>query len=86
MPDVRPGKQATLWLAFKWEGMQPLALYATTPQQAQPFFWVRRGGTPDRLKMLRCAPRTCSRPFTGIRFRCKAVRFCDVSNHNKSVW
>ena len=57
VPDVRPGKQATLWLAFKWEGMQPLALYAATPQQAQPFFWVRRGGAPDRLKMLRCAPR-----------------------------
>jgi hypothetical protein len=57
VPDVRPGKQATLWLAFKWEGMQPLALYAATPQQAQPFFWVRRGGAPDRLKMLRCPPR-----------------------------
>jgi hypothetical protein len=33
--------------------MQPLALYPSTQQQAQPFFWVRRGGTPDRLKMLR---------------------------------
>lgn len=55
VPDAKPGKEATLWLAFKWEGMQPLALYPTAQQQAQPFFWVRRGGVPDRLKMLRCS-------------------------------
>lgn len=53
VPDVKPGQQATLWLAFKWEGMQPLALYPTTPQQAAAFFWMQRGGVPNRLKMLR---------------------------------
>lgn len=54
VPDAKPGQQATLWLAFKWEGMQPLALYPTTPQQAAAFFWMQRGGVPNRLKMLRC--------------------------------
>jgi serine/threonine protein kinase len=69
VPDVRPGKQATLWLAFKWEGMQPLALYAATPQQAQPFFWVRRGGAPDRLKMLRAICAGCVRALAFVHER-----------------
>jgi len=51
--DAKPGESPTLWLAFKWEGLQPLGLYASTPQQAPVFFWMQRGGTPDRTKMLR---------------------------------
>lgn len=53
LADARPGTEATLWLTFKWEGLQPLSAYPTEMQQAPVFFWVARGGSNNRLKMLR---------------------------------
>eukprot|EP00208_Stichococcus_sp_RCC1054_P009055 CAMPEP_0206150144 /NCGR_PEP_ID=MMETSP1473-20131121/38148_1 /ASSEMBLY_ACC=CAM_ASM_001109 /TAXON_ID=1461547 /ORGANISM="Stichococcus sp, Strain RCC1054" /LENGTH=502 /DNA_ID=CAMNT_0053547637 /DNA_START=817 /DNA_END=2325 /DNA_ORIENTATION=- len=57
--DVRPGDAATLWLAFKWEGMQPLSMYAMAEQQVPTFFWLGQKGMSDRLKMLKAIMGGC---------------------------
>ncbi len=49
-------RRDTLWLVYKWEGMQPLALYPTAEQQLPVFFWAQGsdGQTRSRFRMLRC--------------------------------
>lgn len=59
LTDARAGEEPTLWLAFKWEGLQPLSMYPAEQQQAPAFFWFARGGAPNRLKMLRAIAGGC---------------------------
>ena len=52
-----PGRRDTLWLVYKWEGLQPLALYPSAEQQLPVFFWAQgsNGQTRARFRMLRWA-------------------------------
>ena len=51
-----PRQRDTLWLVYKWEGLQPLALYPSAEQQLPVFFWAQGsdGQTRARFRMLRC--------------------------------
>ena len=55
------GQRNTLWLVYKWEGLQPLALYPSAEQQLPVFFWAQGsdGQTRARFRMLRCCPFCC---------------------------
>ena len=50
------GQRDTLWLVYKWEGLQPLTLYPGAEQQLPVFFWAQGsdGQTRARFRMLRC--------------------------------
>ena len=56
MPPDSQRRRDTLWLVYKWEGLQPLALYPTAEQQLPVFFWAQGsdGQTRARFRMLRC--------------------------------
>ena len=53
-------KLDTLWLVFKWEGLQPLSVYPRAEQQLPVFFWAQGsdGQLRARCRMLRWGIRT----------------------------
>jgi len=55
------GRRDTVWLVYKWEGLQPLTLYPSAEQQLPVFFWAQGsdGQTRARFRMLRCGPLLC---------------------------
>ena len=69
MPPGGQRRRDTLWLVYKWEGMQPLALYPTAEQQLPVFFWAQGsdGQTRSRFRMLRCRPPL---PFAALHEGC----------------
>ncbi len=52
------GRRDTVWLVYKWEGLQPLTLYPSAEQQLPVFFWAQGsdGQTRARFRMLRWGP------------------------------